>query len=88
MATSPFPTIGDLFRAREVTDEDLNAVASGWLEDRIEGPVPIGQHAVDVASAVEAHKPSRVALDDDEAHADHRVAAIREAIILAPALRA
>ena len=79
------PTIGDLIKTREVTSADLDAVATGWLEDRIEGPVPIGKHAVDVANAVDAYEPARHALDDEAMHEDERRAAIREAILLAPA---
>lgn len=35
-------SIGDLLRSGEITAEDLDAVATGWLEDQIEGPIPIG----------------------------------------------
>ena len=81
-------TIDDLFTAREVTDEDLSAVATGLFEDRIEGPIPIGQHAVDVAAAVEAHPQSRDALADDTATEGRKLTMIRAAIVLASALKA
>jgi phosphoribosylanthranilate isomerase len=82
------PTIGALYQSGEVAPEDLDAVIAGWLEDRIEGAVPLSRHAVDVSSAVEAYEPARDALADDTLHEERQRAAIREAIIQAPAARA
>ena len=82
------PTIGDLFKAKEVSTEDIEAVARGWFEDRVEGRIPIGKHAVDIAAAVEAHEPTRDALDDDSATEGRKLMMVRTAIILAPALTA
>ena len=81
-------TIGGLYKAKEVSDDDLDAVATGWLEDRIEGPSPIGQHAVDVAAAVEAHKPAKDALADEKATEAFQRTMVRTAIVLASVAKA
>lgn len=77
-------TVGDLRKAAEITDDEINAAVDAVLVKSKTGSYPIGGgYLLDLAAAVEAHEPSAKALADPEAKQGWRRTMARTAILMA-----
>ena len=77
-------TTGDLRKAAEITDDEINAAVDAVLAKPKTGQYPIGGgYLLDLAAAVEAHGPSAKALADPEAKPGWRRTMARTAILMA-----
>ncbi|MGT2479543.1 hypothetical protein ACU4GR_13180 [Methylobacterium oryzae CBMB20] len=88
MATNTTPTVGDLRRASEITDQEIDAAVDAYMADQKAEPFrfPSG-HEIDVAAAVNAHPPSKAAVSDPDRTAKFRWTMVRTAILLAPPVK-
>ncbi|MHB2208527.1 hypothetical protein [Methylobacterium sp. CM6257] len=79
------PTIGDLRRAAEITDQEIDAAVEAYLADPKAEPFRFASgHQIDVAAAVDAHQPARAAAaDPDQTRRFVKWTMIRTAILLA-----
>ena len=83
------PTVGELFKAKAVTDEQVNAAVETYLSDLEAGIFPIADgYVVDVDAAVVKHLWASHVLANHEASLGLKRAAVRTAILLAPAQKA
>jgi len=83
---NPNPTVGELFKAKVVTHDDLNALVDAVLEGRVEERVELGEgYTVDVAAAVKANAFAATALRDKTSTTGARRTAVRTTILLARA---
>lgn len=63
MAKEPPQTIGDLRRKAVISDKEISAATDAFLADRKAVPYRFDSgHMLDVAAAVEAHRPAKGAL--------------------------
>ncbi|MEE7478391.1 hypothetical protein [Methylobacterium hispanicum] len=77
-------TTGELRKAAEITDDEINAAVDAVLAKPKTGQYPIGGgYLLDLAAAVEAHDPSAKALADPEAKPGWRRTMARTAILMA-----
>lgn len=82
-------TTGDLRKAAEITDDEINAAVHAVLAKPGTGQYPIGGgYQLDLAAAVEAHEPTRKALADPGAKPGWRRTMVRTAILMARPERA
>ncbi|WP_066918799.1 hypothetical protein [Methylobacterium sp. CCH5-D2] len=75
-------TTGDLRKAAEITDEQINAAVDAVLAKPDTGAFALGAFTLDLASAVAAHEPSAKALADPETKPGWRRTMARTAILL------
>ncbi|CAO4162632.1 hypothetical protein [Methylorubrum populi] len=55
--SDPNPTVGELFKAKAVTDDQVNAAVDAYLADTTTASYPIADHhSLDLAAAVLAHE--------------------------------
>lgn len=77
-------TTGELRKAAEITDDEINAAVDAVLAKPDTGSYPIGgSYVLDLASAVKAHEPSAKALADPENKPGWRRTMARTAILMA-----
>lgn len=77
-------TIGDLRRKAIVTDAEIASAIESYLADPTGKPFQFGSgHVLDVAAAVEAHRPAKAAVAEKGMREAFRRTMIRTAIILA-----
>jgi hypothetical protein len=83
------PTVGELFKAKAVTDEQVNAAVEVYLSDLDVGTFPIADgYVVDLDAAVVQHSWACHVLANDEASLGLKRTAARTAILLARAQKA
>jgi hypothetical protein len=59
------PTTGDLFKAKAITSDEIDAAVDAILAKPDVGPYPIGGgYLLDLGASIQAHKPSLAALTD------------------------
>jgi hypothetical protein len=85
----PNPTVGELFKAKAVTDEQVNAAVETYLSDLEASIFPIADgYVIDVDAAVVKHLWASHILANQEASTSDKRNAVRTAILLAPAREA
>ncbi|CAO4192382.1 hypothetical protein [Methylorubrum extorquens] len=83
------PTVGELFKAKAVTDEQVNAAVEVYLSDLEAGIFPIADgYVVDVDAAVVKHLWASHVIANAESILGLKRAAVRTAILLASAQKA
>ncbi|PXW53459.1 hypothetical protein [Methylobacterium sp. B4] len=83
------PTVGELFKAKVVTHDDLNALVDAVLGGRMEQRAELGEgYTLDVAAAVKANAFATAVLRDKTNTTGARRTAVRTAILLARAQKA
>lgn len=79
-----FPTIGDLYKRRRITDEQIDAAVTDYLNDPIPGPCPLTQDiAADICAIMQANPHAREVLAMRDATEAQMRMAVRTAIMLA-----
>ena len=79
-------TLGDLYKAKRLTDDDLTAAVAGYLADPTPGPHEIADGiSLDIAAAVLASPYATEILAREGAPEAQRRMAVRTAILLARA---
>jgi hypothetical protein len=87
--SDPNPTVGELFRARVVTHDDLNTLIDAVLDGRMEERAELAEgYTLDVKSAVKANAFATAVLRDKTSTNGARRTAVRTAILLARAQKA
>ncbi|ACS43776.1 hypothetical protein [Methylorubrum extorquens] len=83
------PTLGELFKAKKVLDEEVVAAVDAYMADPTTGLFMIGEgYGVDLAAAVAANGWATERYNAKGATEAHRRHAVRTAILLArPTLR-
>lgn len=77
-------TTGELRKAAEITDDEINATVDAALAKPETGSYRIGGgYMLDLAAAIQAHEPARKALVDEATQPGFRRAMARTAILLA-----
>ena len=76
-------TTGELRKATEITDDEINAAVDVVLTKPETTGFKLGAYSLDFAAAVGAHGPSAKALADPEAKAGWRRTMARTAILMA-----
>ncbi|MBK3402676.1 hypothetical protein H0176_22015 [Methylorubrum populi] len=85
----PNPTVGELFKARVVTHDDLNTLIDAVLDGRMEQRAELAEgYTLDVAAAVKANAFATAVVRDKTSTNGARRSAVRAAILLARAKRA
>ena len=77
------PSVGDLRRKSEVTDEEIEAATAAYLEN--EGAPPFAfksGHTIDVAKAIEMHPQAKALLADEATTLGLRCTMVKTAVIL------
>ncbi|WP_437871491.1 hypothetical protein ACSD7O_24635 [Methylorubrum extorquens] len=83
------PTVGELFKAKAVTDEQMNAAVEAYLSDPQAGVHPIADgYSLDLTAAVAEHRWASEVIASPDATPALRQAATRTAILLARAQKA
>ncbi|CAO4136737.1 hypothetical protein [Methylorubrum extorquens] len=83
------PTVGELFKANAVTDDEVNAAVEAYLTDFEAGIFSIADgYVVDVDAAVVKHLWASHVIANEESSPGLRRTAVRTAILLAPAREA
>jgi hypothetical protein len=78
------PTLAELYRAKVITDADLEAAVSSYLADPKPGLRHIAQGVrLDIAAAVKANEWARIFAHAPGFSIDQRRSAIKTAILLA-----
>lgn len=78
------PTTSDLFKAKLVTDEEVNAAVDVFMRDATVSLLRFASgHTLDPAAAVKAHEPARIAVTDSDRSEKFRRGMVRTAILLA-----
>ncbi|GJD97323.1 hypothetical protein [Methylobacterium iners] len=81
MADDPY--FGDLFKAKAISDEDVNAAVDAYMADPTTGRFMIGEHPADLASAVARSPYAQSMLADPGIENASKRSAVRTAILLA-----
>jgi hypothetical protein len=80
----PNPTVGELFKAKAVTDEQVNAAVDAYHADPATSAHPIADHySLDLAAAVAGHAWASQVVANPESSPGLKRAAVRTAILLA-----
>ncbi|MCP1558859.1 UNVERIFIED_ORG: hypothetical protein M2438_002949 [Methylobacterium sp. SuP10 SLI 274] len=83
------PTVGELFKAKVVTHDDLNALVDAVLAGRMNEREELAEgYTLDVAAAVKANAFATAVLRDKTSTTGARRTAARTAILLARAQKA
>jgi hypothetical protein len=84
MASKPIPTVGELRKAAEITDQGIDAAVDAYLADPKTEPFRFASGCeIDVTAAVNAHQPSKAAVSDPDRTAKFKRTMVRTAILLA-----
>jgi hypothetical protein len=84
MATKPVPTVGDLRRAAEITDQEIDAAVEAYLTSPKAEPFRFASgYVIDVEAAVQAHQPAKAAARDPDRSAKFKRTMVRTATLLA-----
>ncbi|MGH1570258.1 hypothetical protein ACRAWG_05830 [Methylobacterium sp. P31] len=80
----PTPTTGELFKAAEVSDTEVEAALDAYLANLRAEPFRFAAgYEIDVAAAVHAHQPAKAAVSDSDHSAQFKRTMVRMAILLA-----
>ena len=83
------PTVGELFKAKAVTDEQVNAAVEVYLTDLDAGIFPIADgYVVDLDAAVVEHPWASLVVANEESSPSLKRGIVRMAVLLARAQRA
>ncbi|MFG5120895.1 hypothetical protein [Methylorubrum sp. POS3] len=82
------PVVSELFKARDVTDDDVNRLVEAVLDSPMDRARPNDGYAVDLAAAVEASAFAKSVLGNKDSAPATRRSAARTAIRLARADKA
>ena len=77
------PSVGDLRRKSEITDDEIEAATAAYLQD--EGAKPFAfksGHTIDVAMAIEMHPQAKKLLADDATTSGLRRTMVKTAVIM------
>jgi hypothetical protein len=77
------PSVGDLRRKAEITDDEIQAAADAYLKD--EGAEPFAfksGHKIDVAKAIEMHPQAKKLLADETTSPGLRRTMVMTAVIM------
>ena len=78
------PTTGDLFKAKTVTDDEVNAAVDVFMRDATVSLFRFNSgHTLDPAAAVKAHDPAACAFTNPDRSEKFRRGMVRTAILLA-----
>ncbi|TXN81455.1 hypothetical protein [Methylobacterium sp. WL8] len=78
------PTTGDLFKAKTITDDEVNAAVDVFMRDATVSLFRFASgHTINPAAAVKDHEPARKAVGNPEAGDKYRSSMVRTAILLA-----
>ena len=84
MAKEPPQTIGDMRRKAIVTDAEITAATDAYLGNPAVKSFEFASgHKLDVAAAVEAHRPAKAIMEEKGAKEAYRRTMVRTAVILA-----
>lgn len=85
----PSTTVGELYKAKAVTDEQVNAAVEAYCDDpTTTGFAITDSYAINLLDAVSRHNFTQMVLSDPASSRGLRRGAIRTAILLARAQRA
>ncbi|MCY1644786.1 hypothetical protein [Methylorubrum sp. SL192] len=85
----PNPTVGELFKAKAVTDDEVNAAVEAYLADPETNAHPIADgYSLDLGAAVAGHGWASQVVANRESSPGLKRAAVRTAILLARAQKA
>ena len=77
------PSVGDLRRKSEVTDEEIEAATAAYLKDEATKPFAFKSgHTIDVAKAIEMHPQARMLLAGKATTPGLRRTMVRTAVIM------
>ena len=77
------PSVGDLRRKAEITDEEIEAATTAYLKDEDAKPFAFKSgHTVDVAKAIEMHPQAKKLLDDEATTPGLRRTMVKTAVIM------
>ncbi|MCG5249623.1 hypothetical protein [Methylorubrum extorquens] len=78
------PTVGELFKARAVTDEQVSAAVDTYLSDPVAGifPIAVG-YVVDLDAAVVDHPWASLVVANEDSSPNLKRSIVRMAILLA-----
>ena len=78
------PTVSELRKAVDITDDEVEAAIDAYLGDPKFAPFHFAcGHAINVAAAVEVHQPAKAAMIDPDRSAEFKRNMVRTAILLA-----
>ena len=82
----PNPTVGEFFKAKTVTDDEVNAAVEVFMKDAETGARPIADgYRLDLAAAVAGHRWASEDVGNPESSPGLKRGAVRTAILLARA---
>jgi hypothetical protein len=85
----PNPVVGELFKVKAITDDQVNAAVEAYLSDFEAGIFPISDgYVVDVDAAVVEHPWASLVVADEGASSSLKRGIVRMAILLARAQKA
>ncbi|WP_437870834.1 hypothetical protein ACSD7O_13960 [Methylorubrum extorquens] len=85
----PNPTVGELFKAKAVTDDQVNAAVDAYLAECSTTAHPIADgYSLDLAAAVAGHGWASRVVANPESSPGLKRGAVRTAILLARAQKA
>ncbi|MBP28129.1 hypothetical protein [Methylobacterium sp.] len=77
------PSVGDLRRKAEITDEEIEAATAAYLKDENAKPFAFKSgHTVDVAKAIEMHPQAKKLLADKDTTPGLRRTMVKTAVIM------
>jgi len=81
--TKEIPSIGDLRRKSEVTDEEIEAATAAYLKEEGASPFAFKSgHTIDVAKAIEMHPQAKKLLADEATTPGLRRTMVKTAIVM------
>jgi hypothetical protein len=77
------PSVGDLRRKSEVTDEEIEAATAAYLKDENAKPFKFKSgHTIDVAKAIEQHPQAKKLLADEATTSGFQRTMVKTAVIM------
>ena len=77
------PSVGDLRRKSEITDEEIEAATAAYLKDEAAKPFAFKSgHTIDVAKAIEMHPQAKTLLADKATTPGLRRTMVKTAVIM------
>ncbi|MCJ2015833.1 hypothetical protein MKK84_00060 [Methylobacterium sp. E-065] len=77
------PSVGDLRRKSEVSDEEIEAATAAYLTDESAPPFAFKSgHTIDVAKAIEMHPQAKALLADEATKPGLRRTMVKTAIVM------
>lgn len=84
MAPKTVPTVGELRKAAEIADQEIDAAVDAYLANPKAEPFRFASgYVIDVAAAVYGYQPSKAAVTDPDRPAKFKRTMVRTAILLA-----